>query len=174
MHIKAGLLWAALAFGSFLPAGSGAASAQEQRAPDFVGIDQWLNSAPLSMAGLRGKVVLVDFWAFRCINCIRTLPSIKRLYGSYAGRGFVVVGVHTPELAEEHSTTGLQAAVRRFGITYPVAQDNESATWNAFANQYWPAQYIIDRGGRIVFTHVGEGDYELIDRKIRSLLDAGR
>lgn len=141
-------------------------------APDFVGITGWLNSTPLSISSLRGKVVLVDFWTYGCINCVRTLPHVTQLYEKYKDKGLVVVGIHTPEFPFEHSGTNVQAAMKRHGIRYPVAQDNNSATWNAYRNQYWPAQYIVDRSGRIVFTHAGEGQYDEIERTIQKLLSA--
>jgi cytochrome c biogenesis protein CcdA/thiol-disulfide isomerase/thioredoxin len=139
-------------------------------APDFAGIDNWLNSSPLTMSGLRGKVVLVDFWTYSCINCIRTLPYVESWYQRYAADGLVIVGVHTPEFAFEHDTGNVTAAIARFGITYPVAQDNEFKTWGAYNNQYWPADYLIDAGGHIRDTHFGEGDYAKTEATIRSLL----
>jgi cytochrome c biogenesis protein CcdA/thiol-disulfide isomerase/thioredoxin len=139
-------------------------------APEFAGIDNWLNSAPLTMAGLRGKVVLVDFWTYSCINCIRTLPYVEAWYRKYAAQGLVIVGVHTPEFAFEHDTGNVSAAIARFGITYPVAQDNEYGTWTAFSNNYWPADYLIDANGRIRSTHFGEGDYATTEQEIRALL----
>ena len=143
------------------------------QAPEFVGIAKWLNSDPLSMAGLRGKVVLVDFWAYSCINCLRTLPTVTRWYDTYKARGLVVVGVHAPEFGFERNTANVQSAMRRFGIRYPVAQDNDLATWRAYANQYWPAEYLIDRSGRIVLKHYGEGQYDEMENAIRTLLAAG-
>jgi thiol-disulfide isomerase/thioredoxin len=140
-------------------------------APNFVGINNWFNSGPLSMSSLRGKVVLVDFWTYGCINCINTLPHVTQLYAKYRDRGLVVVGVHTPEFPFERSAANVQAALRRHGITYPVAQDNESLTWNAYGNQYWPAQYVVDQNGRIVFHHDGEGQYDQIERTIARLLN---
>jgi thiol-disulfide isomerase/thioredoxin len=140
-------------------------------APNFVGIKAWLNSAPLNIADLRGKVVLVDFWTYGCYNCVNTLPHVTRLYDAYRDKGLVVVGVHTPEFPFEKSTGNVQAAIKRHGIRYPVAQDNEYATWNAYHNQYWPAQYVVDQSGKIVFAHAGEGQYEEIERMIRKLLD---
>ena len=139
-------------------------------APDFTGIDHWLNSAPLTMAGLRGKVVLVDFWTYSCINCIRTLPYVEGWYQKYAADGLVIVGVHTPEFVFEHDTGNVSAAMARFGITYPVAQDNEFATWQAYNNEYWPADYLIDATGHIRSVHFGEGDYLQTEADIRSLL----
>ena len=133
-------------------------------------IANWLNSPPLTMAGLRGKVVLVDFWTYSCINCIRTLPYVESWYQKYGPEGFVVVGVHTPEFAFEHDTANVAAAIKRFGLTYPVAQDNNYVTWTAFGNQYWPADYLIDANGVIRDTHFGEGDYVKTEGEIRSLL----
>jgi cytochrome c biogenesis protein CcdA/thiol-disulfide isomerase/thioredoxin len=141
-----------------------------KQAPDFAGIDHWLNSQPLTMAGLRGKVVLVDFWTYSCINCIRTLPYTESWYQKYAAEGLVIVGVHTPEFAFEHDASNVQAAISRFGITYPVAQDNEYGTWNAYGNSYWPADYLIDANGHVRATHDGEGDYNTTEAEIRSLL----
>jgi cytochrome c biogenesis protein CcdA/thiol-disulfide isomerase/thioredoxin len=144
-------------------------------APDFKGIDRWLNSQPLTLAGLRGKVVLVDFWTYSCINCIRTLPYVEEWYQKYAADGLVVVGVHAPEFAFEHDTGNVQAAIARYGITYPVAQDNEFATWSAYNNEYWPADYLIDATGQIRATHFGEGDYDGTEADIRALLqEAGK
>jgi thiol-disulfide isomerase/thioredoxin len=141
-------------------------------APNFVGVKAWLNSGPLNIADLRGKVVLVDFWTYGCYNCVNTLPHVTRLYDTYKDKGFIVVGVHTPEFPFEKSTDNVQAAIKRYGIRYPVAQDNEYATWNAYHNQYWPAQYIVDQNGKIVFEHAGEGQYEEIERTIQRLLNA--
>jgi thiol-disulfide isomerase/thioredoxin len=140
-------------------------------APNFVGIDNWLNSVPLNISDLRGKVVLVDFWTYGCYNCINTLPHVTQLYDTYRDKGLVVVGVHTPEFPFEKSLGNLQTALKRHGIRYPVAQDNEYATWNAYRNQYWPAQYIIDQKGKIVFEHAGEGQYDEMERLVRKLLD---
>ena len=147
------------------------AAASQENAPDFTGINTWFNSKPLSMADLRGKVVLVDFWTYGCINCVNTLPHVTDLYAKYKDRGLVVVGVHTPEFPFERSASNVQAALKRHGITYPVAQDNDSRTWNAYRNRYWPAQYIIDQTGKIVFQHEGEGSYDQIDRAVARLLD---
>jgi thiol-disulfide isomerase/thioredoxin len=141
-------------------------------APEFAGIDNWLNSKPLTMAGLRGKVVLVDFWTYSCVNCIRTLPYVESWYQKYAAEGLVVVGVHSPEFAFEHDTGNVAAAITRFGITYPVAQDNEFATWNAYTNEYWPADYLIDATGQLRNAHYGEGDYVQTENDIRALLAA--
>ncbi len=149
-----------------------AATDARVQAPEFVGLDHWLNSAPLTMAGLRGKVVLIDFWTFGCVNCVNTLPHVKEWYARYKDQGLVVVGVHTPEFAFEREPTNVQNAVLRHGISYPVAQDNRYATWTAWRNQYWPAVYLVDRDGRVVFSHTGEGDYAHIEEKIREALVA--
>jgi thiol-disulfide isomerase/thioredoxin len=141
-------------------------------APNFVGLTRWFNSAPLSIGELRGRVVLVDFWTYGCYNCVNTLPYVTRLYDTYKNKGLVVIGIHTPEFPFERSASNVQAALKRHGITYPVAQDNDSATWNAWRNQYWPAQYIVDQHGNVVFSHAGEGQYEEIERTVRRLLNA--
>ncbi len=140
------------------------------QAPDFSGIGTWLNSEPLTAAKLKGKVVLVDFWTYSCINCIRTLPYVTKWYDTYKDKGFVVIGVHTPEFAFEKETANVQDAIQRFGIHYPVAQDNEYGTWNAYSNQYWPAEYLIDQSGHIVYVHFGEGNYDHTENAIRELL----
>ena len=116
-------------------------------APEFTGLGNWFNSQPLTLASLRGKVVLVNFWTYGCVNCVNTLPHVTQLYSKYKDKGFVVVGIHTPEFPFEHSSNNVQAALKRHGITYPVAQDNRSATWNAWRNQYWPAQLSISPAG---------------------------
>ena len=141
-------------------------------APEFTGIAHWLNSGPLTLTQLRGKVVLVDFWTYGCYNCVNTLPYVTKLQRKYGNDGFTVIGVHTPEFPYEKSTSNVEAAIRQHGITYPVAQDNNFATWNAYGNQYWPAQYILDKSGRIVYQHAGEGQYDEIDRTIQRLLAA--
>jgi thiol-disulfide isomerase/thioredoxin len=140
------------------------------QAPDFAGIDNWINSAPLDLKQLRGKVVLVDFWTFDCINCAHTLPHVKELYSRYRDKGLVVVGVHTPEYTFERDLGNLRNAVKKYGIEYPVAQDNRYATWNAYNNQYWPALYLIDQNGKIVYSHFGEGRYAQTADAIRGLL----
>jgi cytochrome c biogenesis protein CcdA/thiol-disulfide isomerase/thioredoxin len=139
-------------------------------APDFRQISSWLNTKPLTLASLRGKVVLIDFWTYSCVNCIRTLPYVKRWYETYRNAGLVVVGVHTPEFAFEHERANVERAVRSFGIDYPVALDNEYGTWSAWGNRYWPAKYFVDRKGHVRFAHFGEGEYERSERVIRTLL----
>jgi thiol-disulfide isomerase/thioredoxin len=148
------------------------ASAQESAAPapDFTGADRWYNSAPLTIQGLHGKVVLVEFWTRECINCIDVLPHTKALYDTYAKDGLVVVGVHTPEYDEERDPAALQAALKHFQITWPVAQDNEQRIWNAYGNRYWPALYLIDQNGRVVYSNFGEGNYAETEQRVRQLL----
>ncbi len=137
---------------------------------EFVGITKWLNSDPLTLQKLKGKVVLVDFWTYTCINCIRTLPHVISWYEKYKDMGFVVVGVHTPEFEFEKSTANVQSAISQYKITYPVAQDNNYATWNAYSNQYWPAEYLIDSKGIIRRVHFGEGEYDKAEEAIVTLL----
>jgi cytochrome c biogenesis protein CcdA/thiol-disulfide isomerase/thioredoxin len=140
-------------------------------APEFTGLQRWFNvEQPLTMAGLRGQVVLVDFWTLSCINCVRTLPHLQRWHQRFAARGLVIVGVHTPEFAHEREAAQVQAAIRRHGLGYAVAQDNQYATWRAWGTRYWPSLYLVDREGRVVFRHVGEGDYEHIEAQIERAL----
>lgn len=139
-------------------------------APEFAGVNQWLNSNPLTKESLQGKVVLVDFWTYSCINCIRTLPYVTKWYDTYKDDGFVVVGVHTPEFAFEKDADNVLGAIQKYKINYPVALDNDYKTWTAFKNQYWPASYLIDQKGNIVYTHFGEGNYDLTETAIRTLL----
>ncbi|MDP4000824.1 MAG: redoxin domain-containing protein [bacterium] len=139
-------------------------------APEFTGISNWLNSEPLTMEELRGKIVLIDFWTYSCINCIRTLPYVTSWYEKYKDQGFVVIGVHTPEFAFEKETNNVQTAMNRHNINYPVAQDNDFGTWQAYSNHYWPAHYLVDQDGQVVFTHFGEGKYEETENTIRYLL----
>jgi thiol-disulfide isomerase/thioredoxin len=160
---------AALTFAE--PQNGGDTPVPEQRtAPEFRGIDTWLNSQPLKLDELRGKVVLVDFWTYTCINCLNHLPYVKDWHAKYKDQGLVVVGVHTPEFAYEKSTKNVQEAIKRLQIQHAVAQDNSYATWKAFGNQYWPAVYLIDKQGRIVYSHFGEGSYDQTEKKIQSLL----
>lgn len=139
-------------------------------APEFTGITNWLNSKPLTLADLKGKVVLVDFWTYSCINCLRTLPNNRAWYQNYGPDNFVLVGVHAPEFAFEKETANVQKALEQFNITYPVAQDNNFTTWKAYNNQYWPAAYLIDARGHLRLTHFGEGNTEELDGAIRTLL----
>jgi thiol-disulfide isomerase/thioredoxin len=158
---------------SVLYAGAASAAPLENRgqAPEFTGIEKWLNSEPLTMQQLRGKVVLVDFWTYTCINCINTLPYVKSWHQKYKDQGLVVVGVHTPEFPFERSTDNVKTAIKRFDIRYPVAQDNRYATWDAYNNRYWPAVYLIDKKGRVAYTHFGEGQYAQTEAAIKALLE---
>src|SRR5437588_3127595 len=143
------------------------------RAPEFVGTQQWFNTPgekPIKLSSLRGKVVLVDFWTYSCINCIRTLPYVKAWYATYHSHGLEVIGVHTPEFAFEHVASNVATAIQDDGIQYPVVQDNNSSTFTAYSNEYWPTEYFIDAHGNLRHAHFGEGDYGADERVIRGLL----
>lgn len=150
-----------------------AAAGEAPVAPDFRGIGEWINSEPLSLKALRGRVVLVDFWTYSCINCLRTLPHVKAWDRAYRDDGLTIVGVHSPEFAFERVPDNVRAAVRKLDIRYPVALDNDFATWTAYANEYWPAKYLIDRTGRVRYFHFGEGEYDETERLIRRYLGEG-
>jgi thiol-disulfide isomerase/thioredoxin len=142
-------------------------------APEFVDNQRWFNTPggrPLTMSGLRGRVVLIDFWTYSCINCLRTLPYLAAWNRRYRRDGLTIVGVHSPEFPFEKEAGNVSAAIRRNGIEYPVVQDNDLATWNAWGNQYWPAEYFVDAEGRVRFTHFGEGSYGEKEHVIRELL----
>jgi cytochrome c biogenesis protein CcdA/thiol-disulfide isomerase/thioredoxin len=147
------------------------------QAPDFTGTQDWFNTPDgesLSMSELRGKVVLIDFWTYTCINCIRTLPYLEAWQQRYGRDGFTVVGVHSPEFPFEKDAGNVQAAIRQNHLTYPVVQDNDLATWSAWGNQYWPSEYLVDAQGNVREAHFGEGNYDETERAIRTLLqDAG-
>ena len=138
--------------------------------PGFDGGTEWINSSALSPQSLKGKVVLVDFWTFMCYNCLNALPHVKALYAKYKDRGFVVVGVHTPELAPERVPQSVRDAVKRLGITFPVVIDNDNRIWNAYHNQYWPAAYFADATGKLRFYNFGEGRYDEQDKVVAKLL----
>lgn len=140
------------------------------KAPEIVAGGEWFNSAPLKLADLRGRVVLVDFWTYSCINCIRTLPYVQAWYEAYKDSGFVVIGVHSPEFPFEKRAENVARAIKDYKLTYPVVQDNDLATWQAYANRYWPAHYLIDATGRVRREHFGEGDYDETEKAIRALL----
>jgi len=141
-------------------------------APDVQDVSAWVNTRPLSLPELRGKVVLVDFWTYSCINCLRTLPYLKAWDSRYRSKGLVILGVHTPEFAFERDLGNVRAAVKRLGVRYPVALDNSYGTWKAYSNNYWPADYLVDQAGRVRDVHFGEGDYAQTERNIRLLLEA--
>jgi len=143
--------------------------------PPLAGATGWLNSSAIDAKSLKGKVVLVDFWTYSCINCIRTIPEVKALSERYGKDGLVVIGVHTPEFAFERDPANIRKAIADFGIHYPVAIDNNYAIWRAFNNQYWPAHYLADAQGRIRYHHFGEGGAAATEAAIRTLLaEAGR
>ena len=140
------------------------------QAPELAS-DTWLNAdAPVRLAGLRGKVVVVEMWTFGCINCQHVIPSLKDWYGRYRDQGLVVIGNHYPEFDYEADLKDLKDAVARYGIEYPVAQDNNGDTWQAYNNHYWPALYLIDKQGRIRYVHIGEGAYAETEAAIQALL----
>lgn len=142
----------------------------EATVPGLDGAVQWLNSPPLTLEQLKGKVVLIDFWTFGCINCLHALPHVQEWAAKYADRGLVVIGVHAPEFAYEKDPANVMKAVADLGITFPVALDNNYAIWRQFANQYWPAHYFIDAEGRVRFHHFGEGAYDESEQVIQQLL----
>jgi cytochrome c biogenesis protein CcdA/thiol-disulfide isomerase/thioredoxin len=148
------------------------------RAPEFADTQRWFNTPggrADTLASLRGRVVLVDFWTYTCINCLRTLPYLEAWDRRYRAAGLTIVGVHTPEFAFEHNAGNVQNAIGRLGIRYPVVQDNDMGTWNAYGNMYWPADYLIDAHGEVRYASIGEGDYDKTETAIRSLLEeAGR
>ncbi|PZS10524.1 MAG: hypothetical protein DLM64_08300 [Solirubrobacterales bacterium] len=142
-------------------------------APEFTGTEQWFNTPsdrPLTLAGLRGRVVLVDFWTYTCINCIRTLPFLNGLYATYHPYGLQIIGVETPEFTFEQDASNVAQAIRADGLRYPVVQDNQYGTWNAYQNEYWPAEYLIDARGQVRHTQFGEGDYAQSEAAVRELL----
>jgi thiol-disulfide isomerase/thioredoxin len=138
--------------------------------PELAGATGWLNSKPLTRAALRGKVVVIDFWTYSCINCLRALPYVNAWYSHYKDSGLVIIGVHSPEFEFEKDTDNVRKAIEKFGIQYPVALDNDMSIWNAFNNRFWPAHYFIDAQGRIRGHHFGEGKYARSERTIRQLL----
>jgi thiol-disulfide isomerase/thioredoxin len=148
---------------------------QFRKAPEFAQISGYINTPnnynnPLTLSSLKGKVVLVDFWTYTCINCIRTIPHINDWSQKYADKGLVIVGVHSPEFEFEKNYDNVKAAVQKFGIAYPVLLDSNHGTWNAYGNQYWPRDYLIDTQGYIRHDHIGEGDYNGTEKAIQSLL----
>jgi cytochrome c biogenesis protein CcdA/thiol-disulfide isomerase/thioredoxin len=142
-------------------------------APEFERLGPWINSKPLTLAGLRGRVVLIDFWTYSCINCLRTLPYIREWDARYRKAGLTIVGVHSPEFAFERVASNVRENVRKLKLHYPVALDNDYGTWQAWSNQYWPAKYLIDRNGHVRYYHFGEGEYGKTEGAIRTLLGAG-
>ena len=139
-------------------------------APEFAGTQEWINGGPLTMEQLRGKVVLIDFWTYTCINCIRTLPYLKEWHDRYAGEGLVIVGVHTPEFEFEKLYDNVAQATKDEGVAWTVVQDNEYSVWRSYSNRFWPAKYLIDQDGVIQYRHFGEGRYAETEEEIRKLL----
>jgi len=168
--VIAGIL-AILIAGTVLPA---EVVASNHSAPPLTGVTQWLNSTPLSTGTLRGKVVLIDFWTYSCSNCLNALPYVKAWDEKYRAQGLVVIGVHTPEFDAEKNQQNVEQAIRRLGVTYPVAMDNDYAVWSAYENKYWPAQYLIDAQGTLRYQHYGEGAYQELESKIQMLLKEAR
>ena len=143
------------------------------KAPEVQGTQRWFNTPggrALTLRSLRGRVVLLDFWTYSCINCIRTLPALKAWDARYRRDGLTIIGIHAPEFPFERDAANVERAIARNGLRYPVAQDNEFATWRAYGNQYWPAKYLIDARGRVRYVHFGEGEYDVTERAIRTLL----
>jgi thiol-disulfide isomerase/thioredoxin len=142
-------------------------------APELLGVHPWLNTdggEPVTLAGLDGRVVLLEFWTYGCGNCQRTIPFLRKMHGRYRP-GLAVIGIHTPEFPFERRARNVERAAQARGIAFPIGLDNDYAAWDAYANRYWPSQYLIDRAGQIRYTHVGEGGYRRTERAIRALLD---
>lgn len=165
-----------LLLGTLLVAGLslvGRAAGRPAPAPELLGGTKWLNTpgeAPLTLASLRGKVVLIEMWTGGCINCLNTLPFVKQWYARYQQDGLVVIGVHSPEFAHEHAESYVRERIARLGIRYPVVMDNDFRIWRAYKNVYWPTMYMIDKGGRIRDKTIGEGAYDQTEATIRRLL----
>ncbi len=162
---SAGLAAVCSLFGLWLHADA----AVGMKAPEIAN-ESWLNSAPLRLADLRGKVVMVEFWTFGCYNCRNVEPYVKEWYRKYMDQGFVVIGVHSPEFRYEHDVESVRRYLAEHYIRYPVPIDNDFSTWNRYGNRYWPAMYLIDKRGTIRYVRIGEGGYEEMERLIQSLL----
>ncbi|MFA5894443.1 MAG: cytochrome c biogenesis protein DipZ [Candidatus Shapirobacteria bacterium] len=145
-------------------------NSQKSKAPELIPGGEWFNSDPLTLSKLKGKVVIVDFWTYSCINCQRTLPYLKNWYEKYKEKGLVIIGVHSPEFEFEKNKNNVGRAIKDFGLSYPVVQDNNFATWRAYQNQYWPAKYFVDKDGNIRYWHFGEGGYDESEKVIQELL----
>jgi thiol-disulfide isomerase/thioredoxin len=143
---------------------------QFKKAKDFTKISEYINTKPISLNDLKDKVVLVDFWTYSCINCIRTIPHLNEWYDKYSDKGLIIVGIHTPEFEFEKNSDNVKSAVQKFGIKYPVLQDNDKETWKEYENRYWPRKYLIDNEGYIRFDHIGEGAYSETEKVIQALL----
>lgn len=171
-YIRTGFLTASVIIIAAILVGDGNLydGATQKREPSFSGATDWLNTKPLSLTDLRGKVALIDFWTYTCINWRRTLPYIRKWASKYKDQGLIVISVHTPEFPFEHQLENVKVAIKEMDITYPVATDNNFAIWNSFQNEYWPALYLIDAKGQIRYQKFGEGDYEESERQIQQLL----
>jgi thiol-disulfide isomerase/thioredoxin len=143
---------------------------QFKKAKNFTKISEYINTKPISLDDLKDKVVLVDFWTYSCINCIRTIPHLNEWYDKYSDKGLVIVGIHTPEFEFEKNSDNVKSAVQKFGIKYPILQDNDKETWNEYENRYWPRKYLIDDEGYIRYDHIGEGAYSETEKVIQALL----
>ena len=139
-------------------------------APELADIKGWLNSEPLVLSGLRGRVVFLDFWTYGCVNCVRTIPHVKELRLKFPSDELVIIGVHTPEFEFEKNGENVRRAVKRLGIEYPIALDSDNTTWKLYGNSYWPRQTLVDRSGEIRYEHIGEGDYSEIEDQVALLL----
>jgi thiol-disulfide isomerase/thioredoxin len=140
------------------------------QAPELEGIAGWINSEPLTLKGLKGKVIFLDFWTYGCYNCQNTLPEMKKLHEKFAEGGLVIIGVHTPEFPYERKRENVERAVAAAGLTYPIALDSDNTTWKLYGNHYWPRQTLIDSEGKVSYEHIGEGDYDEIESMVRALL----
>lgn len=147
--------------------------AEFKRAPDFTEITGYINTDPVKLGDLNGKVVLVHFWTYTCENCIHMIPYLNKWQQNYADKGLIIIGIHTPEFEFEKNTNNVKQAVKEYQIEYPVLQDNNYATWKAYQNRYWPRDYLIDTQGFIRYDHIGEGNYDETEKAIQSLLAEG-
>lgn len=145
-------------------------TASSRPAPELSDIDGWVNSTPMTISSLRGRVVFLDFWTFSCVNCVRTIPYVNDLHTRFSQRGLVVIGVHTPEFEHERDASRVREAVVRLKIRYPVALDSRNTTWKLYGNMYWPRQTIIDSAGEVRYEHIGEGGYEEIEAQVEGML----
>ncbi|MFZ2541111.1 MAG: thioredoxin family protein, partial [Gallionella sp.] len=169
MYKRGNLLLGGVSMLLVVAALSSAQARASDQMPELITVkSQWLNSPPLTSDNLRGKVVLVEFWTYGCINCLRTLPYVKAWSEKYSSEGLVVVGVHTPEFSYEKDKGNVERAIHDLGITYPVVMDNDYKIWNAYENRYWPAQYLMDTEGRVRHQHFGEGGYQKTEQMIQT------
>lgn len=163
------ILLAVVAAAAIMVAGCGS-SLKPLPAPELQGVTGWINTGPFTLASLRGKVVLIDFWTYTCVNCIRTFPYLRQWHEKYADKGLVIVGVHSPEFEFEKDRDNVVKAAQAHGLTYRIVQDNDFQTWKAYDNHYWPAKFLIDKSGVVRYSHFGEGQYPETEEKIRALL----